>query len=387
MSLIEDSSFRFGTRTLIVYSYPNINISKGEYSVKHIDNVQFQSDLLNWYDENKRDLPWRKENDPYKIWVSEIMLQQTQVDTVIPYYERFMTLFPTLQDLAEAEEETVLKAWEGLGYYSRARNLHTAVKEVAATYGGQVPDTPDEVQSLRGVGPYTAGAILSIAYNIPAPAVDGNVMRVISRLYTIYDDISRPSARHTFEMLVMKLISQERASDFNQALMELGALICTPRQPACLLCPVQSHCAAREEGVQEILPVKAKKKPPKKLQMKVAVVKDEEGKILIEKRPETGLLAKLWQFPNIEAVTDTNDDLKAHLSALGVEVSLAKDAVQEVRHVFTHIVWEMEVYTATMTKLEETVFSGATTRLFVDRDDISYYPFPVSHQKIIDHSL
>jgi A/G-specific adenine glycosylase len=355
--------------------------------VKHIDHVQFQSDLLNWYNENKRDLPWRREKDPYKIWVSEIMLQQTQVDTVIPYYERFMALFPTLNDLAEAEEETVLKAWEGLGYYSRARNLHTAVKEVAATYGGQVPNTSDKVKTLRGVGPYTAGAILSIAYNIPAPAVDGNVMRVISRLYTIYDDISKPSSRHTFEMLVMKLISQERASDFNQALMELGALICTPKQPACLLCPVQEQCAAREEGVQELLPVKAKKKPPKKLQMKVAVVKDGEGKILIERRSETGLLAKLWQFPNIEAVTDSNDDLKAHLSNFGLDVSLKDEAVQEVKHVFSHIVWEMTVYIATVTKVEEAVFYEAKTRLFVQRDDITYYPFPVSHQKIIDQSL
>lgn len=225
---------------------------------KDINITGFQADLLNWYDQNKRDLPWRRERDPYRIWVSEIMLQQTKVDTVIPYYERFMSLFPTLDALADAEEETVLKAWEGLGYYSRARNLHQAVKEVKETYNSKVPDT-EEIHNLRGVGPYTAGAILSIAYGIPAPAVDGNVMRVLSRIFLIEDDIGKATTRKKFEALVNQIISTDKPSDFNQALMELGALICTPRSPSCLLCPVQSHCTGREAGIHESLPVKMKK--------------------------------------------------------------------------------------------------------------------------------
>lgn len=353
-----------------------------------INYSQFQHDLLQWYDDNKRDLPWRRERDPYKIWVSEIMLQQTQVDTVIPYYERFMRLFPTVEALAEAEEETVLKAWEGLGYYSRARNLHQAVKEVKSAYGGQVPDSEKDVKALKGVGPYTAGAILSIAYNKPAPAVDGNVMRVLSRIFSIYDDIAKPSARKLFEEKVMELISEDRASDFNQALMELGAVICRPKSPGCLLCPVQAHCTAREEGVQELLPVKAKKKPPKKMDMKVAVIRDGQGRVLIERRPDTGLLAKLWQFPNIEAEATDTSDLEALLASYGVAADISAEKVQDVKHVFSHIVWEMEVYEGRAgADADPALYAETGSRIFVAPEDVMYYPFPVSHQKIIDGAL
>ncbi|PYZ92413.1 A/G-specific adenine glycosylase [Salipaludibacillus keqinensis] len=355
--------------------------------MKTKDNHKFQQDLLAWYDENKRDLPWRKERDPYKIWVSEIMLQQTRVDTVIPYFQRFMDLFPTIHDLAEAEEETVLKAWEGLGYYSRARNLHQAVKEVSQSYGGQVPKTEKEIGDLKGVGPYTAGAILSIAYNIPAPAVDGNVMRVLSRIYTIYDDISKASTRKTFESIVRELISQDRSSDFNQALMELGAMVCSPTNPSCLLCPVQNHCSAKAEGVQDVLPVKAKKKPPKKLKMKAVILRDHDGRILIERRPDTGLLAKLWQFPNIEAETENLDDLTAYITTLGLKADIT-NKVQEVKHVFSHIVWEISVYEAIVKAgHSDELYDETLGRHFVQVEDVNWYPFPVSHQKIIDGAL
>ncbi|MBU9719867.1 MULTISPECIES: A/G-specific adenine glycosylase [Bacillaceae] len=348
----------------------------------------YQQDLLKWYDENKRDLPWRRERDPYKIWVSEIMLQQTKVDTVIPYYNRFMKFFPTVQALAEAEEETVLKAWEGLGYYSRARNLHKAVKEVQENYGGQVPAEKEEVHKLSGVGPYTAGAILSIAFNIPAPAVDGNVMRVLSRIFSIYDDISKATTRKRFESIVDEIISKENPSHFNQALMELGALICTPKSPACLICPVQEHCAARAEGVQELLPVKAKKSPPKKKQMKAIVLKDDAGRILIQQRPETGMLAKLWQFPNIEAeeVVEDYADLKKHLLFMGLQVDIF-EKVHEVRHVFTHLIWEIDVYIGELKGMaREADLELASLRL-VEKGDVDLYPFPVSHQKINDFVL
>ncbi|WP_416149029.1 A/G-specific adenine glycosylase [Salipaludibacillus sp. HK11] len=355
--------------------------------MKKINETKFQQDLLEWYDENKRDLPWRRERDPYKIWVSEIMLQQTKVDTVIPYFQRFMSLFPTVNDLAEAEEETVLKAWEGLGYYSRARNLHHAVKEVRETYGGKVPQTEKEVGSLKGVGPYTTGAILSIAYNIPAPAVDGNVMRVLSRIFSIYDDISKASTRKKFEAIVREIISTNRASDFNQALMELGAMVCSPTSPACLICPVESHCSAREEGVQDILPVKAKKKPPRKLKMKAVILRDQQGRVLIERRPDTGLLAKLWQFPNIEAETTELEDLKSYIDLLGVEVS-SITKVQEVKHIFSHIVWNIDVYEGKVEVIHNKQLCNQKNKChFVLIEDVNWYPFPVSHQKIIDGAL
>ncbi|WP_280770142.1 A/G-specific adenine glycosylase [Salipaludibacillus daqingensis] len=353
--------------------------------VKKIDKQEFQQDLLTWYDENKRDLPWRRERDPYKIWVSEIMLQQTKVDTVIPYFQRFMSLFPTVYDLAEADEETVLKAWEGLGYYSRARNLHQAVKEVKESYGGIVPKTETEVGNLKGVGPYTAGAILSIAYNIPAPAVDGNVMRVLSRIYANYDDIAKASTRKTFETVVREIISKERPSEFNQALMELGAMVCSPKNPACLLCPVQTHCSAKEEGVQDVLPIKAKKKAPTKRKMKAVIIRDQENNVLIERRPDTGLLAKLWQFPNIE--TDELNAIHSYIQTLGLDVELTRK-VQEVKHVFSHIVWEIDVYEADVKSVEnEELYDEQSKCHFISIEDINWYPFPVSHQKIIDGAL
>ena len=210
----------------------------------------FRQDLIGWFEQEQRTLPWRQDQDPYKVWVSEIMLQQTRVDTVIPYFNRFIEQFPTIEALAEAEEDKVLKAWEGLGYYSRARNLQAAVREVHEHYGGRVPDNPKEISSLKGVGPYTAGAILSIAYGIPEPAVDGNVMRVLSRILSIWEDIAKPATRKIFEEAVRELISHENPSFFNQALMELGALICTPTSPSCLLCRVREHCLAFFEGKQ-----------------------------------------------------------------------------------------------------------------------------------------
>ncbi len=348
---------------------------------------QFQYDLIEWFEYHQRDLPWRKDQDPYKVWVSEIMLQQTRVDTVIPYYKRFMSLFPTASDLAKAEEETVLKAWEGLGYYSRARNLHQAVKEVDEKYGGVVPDSKDGVHSLKGVGPYTAGAILSIAYDIPTPAVDGNVMRVLSRIFTIYDDISKPATRKKFEAIVEEIISKNNPSYFNQGLMELGALVCTPMSPSCLLCPVQAHCKARDEGVQQLLPVKAKKKPPKSKNMKAVIIEDADGNVLIERRPETGLLAKLWQFPNIEASTEQNEDLQSYIENLNVEGNMI-GPVQHVKHVFSHIVWEIDVYTVQAdTIINRDFYDDEGEIRFVPKDEIHWYPFPVSHQKIMKEQV
>ncbi|WP_425451991.1 A/G-specific adenine glycosylase [Bacillus taeanensis] len=342
----------------------------------------FQENLLTWYRENKRDLPWRKDQDPYKVWVSEIMLQQTRVDTVIPYFNHFIDKFPTIETLAYAEEESVLKAWEGLGYYSRARNLQAAVREVAENYGGKVPDSPKEISSLKGVGPYTSGAILSIAYGIPEPAVDGNVMRVLSRILYIWDDIGKPKTRKIFEEAVRALIAEDAASDFNQALMELGATICTPQSPACLLCPVQEHCRAFSEGVEKELPVKSKKKPPKPLPMAAAVLMNEEGKVLIHRRPSEGLLANLWEFPNHETLSQKGEQDAQLVNFLSEEYeveSCIDDHIANFSHVFSHIKWNIAVYTG---KLMGEVKEADDLKL-VNPSELQNYPFPVSHQKII----
>lgn len=351
----------------------------------NFDREKFQTLLLAWYDENKRDLPWRKTEDPYHIWVSEVMLQQTQVDTVIPYFERFIERFPTVESLAEADEEEVLKMWEGLGYYSRARNLQTAVREVKETYGGIVPDNEEEISALKGVGPYTAGAILSIAYGKPVPAVDGNVMRVLSRVLLIFDDISKVKTRKLFEAAVRAMIPDDAASRFNQALMELGAIICTPKSPGCLLCPVRSECRAFHEGVETELPVKAKKKPPKPVPIAVAVLQNADGHVLISKRSNEGLLANLWEFPNCELESDESPkrQLKHFFEQVwGVTVTLHEQLLQ-FNHIFSHLKWELDVYRGT---LHTEVMENETVKL-VSMNELERYPFSVSHQKIIRRLL
>jgi A/G-specific adenine glycosylase len=344
---------------------------------------KFQEDLVNWYEAEKRDLPWRRERDPYKIWVSEIMLQQTRVDTVIPYFNRFMEQFPTIDALAGADEEAVMKAWEGLGYYSRVRNLQSAVKEVAESYGGTVPANKEEFLSLKGVGPYTGGAVLSIAYGLPEPAVDGNVMRVVSRLLTIWNDIAKPSTRKIFERAVGELMYKEDPSAFNQALMELGAIICTPTSPSCLLCPVQNHCQAFEEGVQRELPVKTKKKSDKKIHMGAVVLMTNDGRTLIEKRPESGLLANLWQFPNVELPDGMNPRRVLELfieTEYGIKAKVKPEKATEITHVFSHLTWNIDVYTGVI----EGAVAKERTKL-VEKEEVELFAFSVSHQKIWRH--
>jgi len=319
-------------------------IHEGERENKVISAI-FSEHLLNWYRANKRELPWRKNKDPYRIWVSEIMLQQTRVDAAIPYYERFMERFPTLESLADAPEEEVLKLWEGLGYYSRARNLHAAVREVREKYGGRVPDTPEELRKLKGIGPYTVGAILSIAYDRPEPAVDGNVMRVLARYFCLYDDVAKSATRSKMEHMVRELMPRGAPGDFTQAMMELGALICTPGTPHCLICPVMESCKGRLDGVEQELPVKSKAKPPRVENRLVALVTGENGRVLVRQRPQRGLLAGLWELPHVErpAEDEARDFLQESLRAAGVHVR-AGEWFMHVEHTFSHIHWNMEVY-------------------------------------------
>ncbi|WP_339149343.1 MULTISPECIES: A/G-specific adenine glycosylase [unclassified Sutcliffiella] len=345
------------------------------------DIYGFQHDLITWFEREQRDLPWRKDQDPYKVWVSEIMLQQTKVDTVIPYFNSFIEQFPNIQSLAEAEEDRVLKAWEGLGYYSRARNLQSAVREVHESYDGVVPNTAKVISTLKGVGPYTTGAILSIAYGVPEPAVDGNVMRVLSRILLIEDDIAKPKTRKVFEEVIRDLISKDNPSFFNQGLMELGAIVCTPTSPSCLLCPVREHCRAFAEGVQTQLPVKTKKKSTKQVALVAGILVDEEGRFLIHRRPSEGLLANLWEFPNFVKV-DELGTAKQQLHQLmkteyEMEVSV-EEYLCDIKHVFSHLVWDVNVYIGTWGG-ELPQGSGL---IAVTMEEMKEYAFPVSHQNM-----
>lgn len=347
--------------------------------LQHFDISSFQQQLLEWYEEEKRDLPWRRSANPYHVWVSEIMLQQTRVDTVIPYFERFITLFPTVHDLAEADEQTVLKLWEGLGYYSRARNLHHAAKKVVREYGGIVPKNVQDFGSLKGVGPYTRGAVMSIAYGLPEPAVDGNVMRVLSRVLMIEENISEHRVKKEFEELTRELVPKEDPSSFNQGLMELGALVCTPKQPTCLLCPVESLCRGYAHGMERELPIKGKKKKQRTIHY-AALLIEHEGKFVIEQRPPSGLLASLWQFPMIPLDEMPIEDGIMWLQAeYGLDVSVGKKA-GTLKHVFSHIIWEITIYHATMKQLtdDERIKNVYT-------DELPEYPFPVSHLKMFPY--
>jgi A/G-specific adenine glycosylase len=340
---------------------------------------QFRKSLVEWFTQEHRDLPWRHTKEPYKIWVSEVMLQQTRVDTVIPYYNRFMEKYPTAQALAYAPEEELLKMWEGLGYYSRARNLQAGVKEVVETYGGKVPDNRVDISKLKGVGPYTAGAILSIAYGKPEHAVDGNVMRVLSRVLNIDDDIALPKTKKIFEDAVMELIDPNNTSAFNQGLMELGALICTPTSPKCLLCPVRDYCTAFHEGDPSSLPVKTKKVKTKNIDYDVFVIRDENGRFLMEKRQAEGLLANMWQFVMVERVAN-EDSLSKVEQHYGV--ALDKEGAVPLfnfKHVFSHLKWQIESY------LVDGQYGKGTlpeSTAFFTKEQITELPMPVPMLKI-----
>ena len=301
--------------------------------------------LLDWYYQSARDLPWRADKDAYKIWVSEIMLQQTRVEAVKNYYTRWMERFPTPAVLAEASEQEVLTYWQGLGYYSRARNLLAGVREVCADYGGRVPDDQVAIQRLPGVGEYTAGAIASIAYDLPAPAIDGNVLRIFSRLFCLEGDISKLATKREVKRLVHKHMSVQYPGDFNQALMDLGAMVCIPRRPRCEICPLTNQCEAYAREVEDMLPVKSPKKAPELVRLAAGLVL-KDGSYLVHQRPATGMLAKMWEFPTVELAE--GEDLVERLQA-----GLSREFMQDVRvgesvvhyiHTFSHRKWDISFY-------------------------------------------
>lgn len=302
-----------------------------EGSDKHATDA-LRAKLLAWFDERSRDLPWRQTRDPYKIWVSEIMLQQTRVETVRPYYKAWMAAFPTLEDLAHAELDEVLHLWQGLGYYRRARTLHRAARELVEEREGAIPTAYESWLEVPGVGTYTAGAISSIAFDEVVPAVDGNVLRVLSRLFDDESDIASASTRRRFEELAATLVDPLRPGDFNQAVMELGATVCMPRRADCLLCPVNDLCAVRGTGRELELPIKSKKQKQRP-EERSAVLYRRGDEVLVVQRKEDGLLGGLWEFPLYRDVPE----------ALRTQSPRAS-----MTHIFSHIRLEVEIYEATL---------------------------------------
>ena len=300
--------------------------------------------LLHWFWANHRVLPFRSDPTPYHVWVSEIMLQQTRVSAAVPYYERFVQELPDIPALAACEEERLLKLWEGLGYYSRVRNLQKAARIVCEQYGGQLPGDLAALKKLPGIGDYTAGAIASIGFGIPAPAVDGNVLRVFARLYNDEGDIMQPAVKAATTQKVMAQQPAEAPGDFNQALMELGALVCTPGQPDCAACPLQALCLGRQSGNPARLPQKAPKKARKKCELTLCLAQDAAGRWLLQKRGEQGVLAGLWQPPVLaEEALDEKMALAAAQKLLPAAV-LLKEKPLKAKHIFTHLEWHMTAY-------------------------------------------
>ena len=301
--------------------------------------------LLDWFYQNKRILPFRTDPSPYHVWVSEIMLQQTRVSAALPYYERFLAALPDIPALAACEEEKLHKLWEGLGYYSRVRNLQKAAKIVCAQYGGQLPADYDALRELPGIGDYTAGAIASISFGLPVPAVDGNVLRVFARLYDDAQLITDPAVKKAFTARVMEHQPPEQAGDYNQALMELGALVCVPNgAPLCAACPLHDLCKARAAGTAPTLPRKAAPKARKVAPVTVALV-ESGGNFLIRQRPEKGLLAGLWEPLLWEGEALTPGELHEKLTAMGLVCEAEAIApLPEAKHIFSHIEWRMTQY-------------------------------------------
>lgn len=297
--------------------------------------------LVAWYCMNKRDFPWRRTEDPYAIWISEVMSQQTRISAVVPYHHAFLKKFPNIQALAEASTEEVLKQWEGLGYYSRARNLHRAAIQIMKSYQGELPRSVNELKSLAGVGEYTAAAIASIAFGEAVPAIDGNVLRVYSRIEASYKDVALQSTKKEIAEAIQAWIPPQYASDFTQSLMDLGATICMPTQVICRECPVQGFCRAKKQGNTLELPVKSKAAKKKMIDRVILLARDTQGRWLLRKRTE-GLLKGLWEFPG----WDDSENMKiVYLKQQALEVGIDGDHWKEVgqaKHVFTHIVWNME---------------------------------------------
>ena len=338
--------------------------------------------VVGWFRQNKRDLPWRKDQDPYHVWVSEIMLQQTRVEAVKPYYERFLRELPRVRDLAEAKEDTLLKLWEGLGYYNRVRNMQKAAQQIMVDFHGEFPNTYEEILSLKGIGNYTAGAISAFAFGLPKPAVDGNVLRVVSRITGSREDIMKQSVRKAMERALEQVIPEDAASDFGQGLIELGAIVCVPNgEPKCAECPAAFACVARKQGLTAEIPVKKKAKARRIEKRTVFIFKDGE-KLAIRKRPGKGLLAGLYEFPNEEGKL-TQKEVTAYSKEIGLMPVRVKK-LESAKHIFSHVEWHMTGYEVIVDELEKT---NKKEFLFIHPEEIGQrYPLPSAFETYIRYA-
>lgn len=373
-------------------------INLTDYGIEMWDDekiASFRRTLLNWYDNEKRDLPWRRTKNPYFIWISEIMLQQTQVVTVIPYYERFLDWFPTIESLANAPEEKLLKAWEGLGYYSRVRNMQKAAQEIMENFGGVFPDNHKDILSLKGIGPYTAGAIASIAFGLPEPAVDGNVMRVMARLFEVNYDIGDPKNRKIFQAIMEVLIDPERPGDFNQALMDLGTDIESAKNPRPDESPIRFFSAAYLHGTYDKYPIKLPKKKPKPIQIQAFVIRNSDGDFLMEKNLDGRLLGGFWSFPIMETDVigqqlDLFEKNNAALQTISQKTRFEDDyqlkpnwtskTFPAVKHTFSHQKWTIELIEGNVTTTD---FTTTKELRWIPQDQLSQYPIATPQKKML----
>ncbi|NNF98765.1 MAG: A/G-specific adenine glycosylase [Desulfobacteraceae bacterium] len=343
--------------------------------------------LIPWYHANRRDLPWRNTKDPYCIWVSEVMLQQTQVSTVVPYYRQFMIYYPDIPHLASAPEEDILKRWEGLGYYARARNLLKAAGEIAAKYDGKIPDQWDLFRSLPGVGDYIASAVLSIAHGAAYAVVDGNVKRVMARLFCIDDPVNQANSHKVFSVLAKAMLEKNDPGTYNQAVMELGALICKPKTPACDRCPVSSLCGAHKNAKTDVYPVRIKAKKTPVREMATGIIY-KKNKLLIIRRPSRGLLGGLWEFPggqirNMESTGDACIRTIAEKVNLNIEVDRL---LTRVDHAYTHFKIKMDVFTCEYIS-GRVKLNGPMDFRWVSQDSLTRFPFHKAIHKFFPHLI
>ena len=343
-------------------------------------NKYFADALLNWYEEHQRDLPWRHTQEPYNIWLSEIILQQTRVQQGLPYYQHFIEAFPTVEALAAAPEEQVLRLWQGLGYYSRARNLHTTAKAVAEA--GQFPQSYKELLKLKGVGPYTAAAIASFAYNEAVAVVDGNVYRVLARQFGLKDDIASPAGQKKFAQLAQELISADAPATYNQAIMEFGATHCTPRNPQCLFCPLKSTCYALKYGEQHQLPVKLKKQKVRDRYFHYLVITQQQ-QVLMQQRTGRGIWQNLWQFPLYEADSPQG----AAAVAAHFQLSNLTDGGEPLVHLLSHQRLHIRFFTAEFGAEQAADFAAQQQAQWVTQQQAQELAKPKPIVEIIDELL
>lgn len=359
---VTEDSIELGKEVPVVLEYPQL--------------YEMREPLVQWYRENKRDLPWRENPEAYRVWISEIMLQQTRVEAVKGYYDRFLKALPDVQSLAEAEEDQLLKLWEGLGYYNRVRNMQKAARQIMVDYHGVFPSDYEEIRSLTGIGSYTAGAISSFAFGKPEPAVDGNVLRVLTRILADHSDIMKQSTKTKMEKALRKVIPEGSPSDFNQGLIELGAIVCVPNgEPKCQECPVAHLCRAREEGRISEFPVKKKAKARRIEDKTILVFRDDE-EIAIGKRDKKGLLAGLYELPNVPGHL-SRKEVENYCKEIGL-LPIRIKKLPAAKHIFSHVEWHMIGYDIRVDELEKT---NKKEFLFIHPGEIEKtYPIPAAFE-------